>query len=141
MNSKNQKLLKYGMCALAVLLLGFEVFRCTSGALDRIREPHDWGWWCWFPCFYSIFLLAESFFSTNRKARITTCALLGLDLLADFCILFKSDLPAGPFLWSYLLPVLAGMIALLIFEDNGFLKKMNVFTLVITVVGAFSVCM
>lgn len=39
---------------------------------------------------------------------------------------------------ALLLLVLTGMIVLLVCEDNSFLKKMNIFTLVMILAGAFS---
>ena len=94
-----------------------------------------WGWWSWTPCFYNVYLLIEVILSQNKTALITSCALIAVDLLADILILFGCQ---GIVLWPYMLLVLTGMIVLLVCEDNSFLKKMNIFTLVMILAGAFS---
>ena len=59
--------------------------------------------------------------------------LIAVDLAAD--ILFGYHDIA---LWPYVLPVLTGMIVLLACENNGLLKKLNLFMLILILVGAFS---
>jgi hypothetical protein len=135
MNSKHEKLLKLGMCCLAALLLGFEVFCCTREVVKLEQRGFHWGWWSWTPCFFNIYLLMEAILSKNKTAKITACTLMVVDLAADCLVL------SGAFdtlLWPYVLLALAGMIVLLVCEDNSFLKKMNLFTLVLIVIGAFS---
>ena len=129
------KKLKPCLWILAALLLGFMVFSCTRSVVNLARRNVHWGWWSWTPCFFNVYLLIEVILSKNKTALITSCALIAVDLLAVILFLFGYQVI---FLWLYVLLVLAGMIVLMFCEDNSFLKKTNIFTLVMILVGAFS---
>ncbi len=135
MDDATLKKLKPCLWILAALLLGYDVFFCTRSVVNLARQNFHWGWWSWTPCFYNVYLLIEVILSQNKTALITSCALIAVDLLADILILFGCQ---GIVLWPYMLLVLTGMIVLLVCEDNSFLKKMNIFTLVMILAGAFS---
>ena len=135
MNDATLKKMKPCLWIFAALLLGFEVFICTRSVVELAKRDLHWSWWSWTPCFFNVYLLIEVILSQNKTALITSCALIAVDLLADIFILFGGfDL----LLWPYALLVLTGMIVLLLCEDNSFLKKMNIFTLVMILAGAFS---
>ena len=119
----------------AALLLGFEVFICTRSVVELAKRDLHCCWWSWTPCFFNVYLLIEVILSKNKTALITSCALIAVDLLAVILFLFGYQVI---FLWLYVLLVLAGMIVLLVCEDNSLLKKTNIFTLVMILVGAFS---
>ena len=129
------KKLKPCLWILAALLLGYDVFFCTRSVVNMAQHGLHWGWWSWTPCFFNVYLLIEVILSKNKTALITSCALIAVDLLAVILFLFGYQVI---FLWLYVLLVLAGMIVLMFCEDNSFLKKTNIFTLVMILVGAFS---
>jgi len=128
--------LKPFLWVFAALLLIIDVIDCTRAVLHMARQNFCWGWWSWITCFYNVYLLIEVILSKNRKALIAACALLFLELAADILFLF------GVFdavLRPYALLYLAGMIALLVYEDSSFLKKLNLITLGIIFVANFSI--
>ena len=136
MNDATLKKLKPCLWILAALLLGYDVFFCTRSVVSLARQNLHWGWWSWTPCFYNVYLLIEVILSKNKNALIAACALLALEFTADIVFL------SGGFdavLWPYAILYLAGMIALLVYEDNSFLKKLNLITLGIIIVANFSV--
>ena len=136
MNDATLKRLRPCLWIFAALLLLFDVIDCTRSVLHMARQNFCWGWWSWITCFYNVYLLIEVIVSKNKKALIAACALLALEFMAD--ILFLS----GGFdavLWPYAILYLAGMIALLVYEDNSFLKKLNLITLGIILVANFSI--
>ena len=135
MDDATLKKLKPCLWILAALLLGFEVFSCTRSVVDLEQRGFHWGWWSWTPCFFNVYLLIEVILSKNKTALITSCALIAVDLAAVILILFGYH---DIVLWPYALLILAGMIVLLACEDNSFLKKLNLVTLVMILVGAFS---
>ena len=135
MDDATLKKLKPFLWILAALLLGFMVFSCTRSVVNLARRNVHWGWWSWTPCFFNVYLLIEVILSKNKTALVTSCALIAVDLLAVILFLFGYQVI---FLWLYVLLVLAGMIVLLVCEDNSLLKKTNIFTLVMILVGAFS---
>ena len=130
---------KLGPCLwiFAALLLLFDVIECTRSVLHLARQNFCWGWWSWLPCFNNVYLLIEVILSKNRRALIAACALLVLEFAAD--ILMLSGGFDAPLLWPYAILYLAGMIALLVYEDNSFLKKLNLITLGIILVANFCV--
>ena len=135
MDDARLKKLRPCLWILAALLLGFEVFSCTRSVVYLAQRDFHWGWWSWTPCFFNVYLLIEVILSQNKTALITSCALIAVDLLADIFILFGGfDLLLRP----YALLVLTGMIVLLLCEDSGFLKKLNLVTLGMILAGAFS---
>ena len=138
MNDATLKKMKPCLWIFAALLLGFEVFICTRSVVELAKRDLHWSWWSWTPCFFNVYLLIEVILSQNKTALITSCALIAVDLLADILILFGCQ---GIVLWPYMLLVLTGMIVLLVCEDNSFLKKTNIFTLVMILAGAFSACL
>ena len=138
MNDANLKKMRPHLWIFAALLLIFDLISCTREVLGLDQRGFHWGWWSWTPCFYNIFLLTEVILSRNKNALIASCVLFFLELMADICLLLGWNGTGGmelPFMLLYL----AGMIALLIAEDNSFLKKMNLVALGITVVGICSV--
>ena len=138
MNDANLKKLRPHLWIFAALLLIFDVIFCTREVLSLAQRDFHWGWWSWTPCFYNIFLLTEVILSKNKNALIASCVLLFLEFTADIFFLLGWNGTGG---WEmpYSLLYLAGMIALLIAEDNSFLKKMNLVAIGITVVGICSV--
>ena len=121
----------------AALLLGYDVIECTRAVIHQAQQNFCWGWWSWITCFYNVYLLIEVIVSKNKKALIAACALLVLEFAAD--ILMLSGGFDAPLLWPYAILYLAGMIALLVYEDNSFLKKLNLITLGIIIVANFSI--
>ena len=117
---------------LAALLLGFEVFRCTKDAMDMARQGLYWHCGYWAPCCFPLYLLLETFFSKSRKALITAVVLMVLDLCY---ILSMIDTLS----WICLILISVGMIALLVYEDNRYLKLLNLITIVMTFIGLFRV--
>ena len=138
MNDANLKKMRPHLLVFAALLLAFDVVSCTREVLNLARHGFHWGWWSWTPCFYNIYLLIEVILSRNKNALIASCVLLFLEFMADICFLLGWNGTGG---WEmpYALLYLAGMIALLIAEDNSSLKKMNLVAIGITVVGFCSV--
>ena len=127
---------------LAALLLGYDVFFCTSSVVNLARQNLHWGWWSWTPCIYNVFLLIEVILSKNKKALIASGALLALEFAVDICnLLVSSEMSGGGYDvmgWGYMLLYLAGMIALLVCEDDVFLKRLNLVAVGITIVAVFS---
>ena len=117
----------------AATLLVFEAFRCTKDAMDMARQGLYWHVGYWAPCCFPLYLLLEVVFSNSRKALISSIALMVFDL---FYILSVLDfLP-----WFLLFLIPAGMmIALLFYEDNGYLKLLNLITIVMVFIGLFRV--
>lgn len=138
MNDANLKKMRPHLWIFAALLLIFDLISCTREVLGLAQRGFHWGWWSWTPCFYNIFLLTEVILSRNKNALIASCVLLFLEFAADICLLLGWNGTGGMEL-PYALLYLAGMIALLIAEDNSFLKKLNLVALGITVVGIFSI--
>ena len=136
-NEAALKYLKPCLWIFAALLLGYDVFDCTRGVIHHAQQNFCWGWWSWLPCFYNVYLLIEVILSKNKKALIAACALLALEFAAD--ILMLSGAFDAPLLWTYVVLYLAGIIALLVYEDNGFLKKLNLISLGIIIVANFSI--
>ena len=120
----------------SALLLLFDVIDCTRAVIHQAQQNFCWGWWSWITCFYNVYLLIEVIVSKNKKALIAACALLVLEFAADILMLFKMF---DALLWPYMVLYLAGAIALLVCEDNSFLKKLNLITLGITIVANFSI--
>ena len=136
MNDATLKKLKPCLWILAALLLGYDVFFCTSSVVKLARQNLHWGWWSWTPCFYNVYLLIEVILSKNKIALIASGALLALEFAADILHL------AGVFdalLWPYVVLYMGGMIALLVCEDNSLLKKLNLVAMGIILVAVFSV--
>ena len=118
---------------LAATLLVFEIFRCTTEAMDMARQGLYWHAGYWAPCSLPLYLLIETIFTKSRKALIASTALMVLDLCY---ILSMFDFLS----WICLILIPAGMmIVLLIFEDNGYLKLMNLLTIVVMSLGLFKV--
>ena len=117
---------------LAALLLGFEAFRCTKDAMDMARQGLYWHCGYWAPCCFPLYLLLEAVFSKSRKALIFSVALMVLDLCY---ILSMIDALS----WICLILISVGMIALLVYEDNKYLKLLNLITVVMTFIGLFRV--
>ena len=117
----------------AASLLVFEIFRCTKDAMDMARQGLYWHAGYWAPCSLPLYLLIETIFTKSRKALIASTALMVLDL----CYM----LSMFDFLsWICLILIPAGMmIVLLIFEDNGYLKLLNLLTIVVMSLGLFKV--
>ena len=136
MNDATLKKLRPCLWIFAALLLGYDVIDCTRAAIHQAQQNFCWGWWSWITCFYNVYLLIEVIVSKNKKALIAACALLALEFVADILFLFGVF---GAVLWPYAVLYLAGMIALLVYEDNSFLKKLNLITLGIIIVANFSV--
>ena len=137
MDDEKLKKLRPHLWVFAALLLVFDVVSCTRETLSLARQGFHWGWWNWTPCFYNIYLLIEVILSKNKSALITACTLLFFEFAADICFLFGWRVVSAG--WPYVLLNLAGAIALLIVEDNGFLKKANLAAIVITLVAVCSV--
>ena len=137
MDDATLKKLRPYLCIFAALLLVYDVIDCTRAVLNLARQNFCWGWWSWITCFYNVYLLIEVIVSKNKKALIAACALLVLEFAAD--ILMLSGGFDAPLLWPYAILYLAGMIALLVYEDNSFLKKLNLITLGIIIVANFSI--
>ena len=142
MDDATLKKLKPCLWILAALLLGYDVFFCTSSVVNLARQNLHWGWWSWTPCFYNVYLLVEVILSKNKNALIASGALLALEFAVDICnLLMSSEMSGGGYDvmgWGYMLLYLAGMIALLVCEDNVFLKRLNLVAVGITVVAVFS---
>ena len=118
---------------LAATLLVFEIFRCTKDAMDMARQGLYWHAGYWAPCSLPLYLLLETIFTKSRKALIASAALMVLDLC--FILSVFDFLP-----WICLILIPAGMmIVLLIFEDNGYLKLLNLLTIVVMSLGLFKV--
>ena len=143
MDDATLKKLKPCLWILAALLLAYDVFFCTRSVVDLAQRGLHWGWWSWTPCFYNVYLLIEVILSKNKKALITSGALLALEFAVDVCnLLVPSEMSGGWYDvmgWGYMLLYLAGVIALLVCEDNVFLKRLNLVAVGITVVAVFSV--
>ena len=143
MDDATLKKLRPCLWILAALLLGDDVFFCTRAVVNMARQNFHWGWWSWTPCFYNVILLIEVILSKNKNALIAASALLALEFAADICNLVTSSEMSGGWYdvtaWTYMLLYLAGVIALLVCEDNSFLKKLNLVAIGITVVAVFSV--
>lgn len=135
MDDATLKKMKPCLWILAAILLGFMVFSCTRSVVNLAQRNVHWGWWSWTPCFFNVYLLIEVILSKNKTALITSCALIAVDLLAVILFLFGYR---SFFSWLYSLLIPVGMIVLMYCEDNSFLKKTNIFTLVMILVGAFS---
>jgi len=118
---------------LAATLLVFEIFGCTKEAMDMARQGLYWHAGYWAPCSLPLYLLLETIFTKSRKALIASTALMVLDLCY---ILSMFDF----LLWICLILIPFGMmIVLLIFEDNGYLKLLNLITIVVMSLGLFKV--
>ena len=118
---------------IAVILLGFEAFRCTKDAMDMARQGLYWHCGYWAPCCFPLYLLLEAVFSKSRKALVGSIALMVFDLCYILSVL--DFLP-----WFLLFLIPAGMmISLLFYEDNGYLKLMNLITIVMVFIGLFRV--
>jgi len=118
---------------LAATLLVFEIFSCTKEAMDMARQGLYWHAGYWAPCSLPLYLLLETIFTKSRKALIASTALMVLDLCY---ILSMFDF----LLWICLILIPFGMmIVLLIFEDNGYLKLLNLITIVVMSLGLFKV--
>ena len=114
-------------------LLVFEIFRCTTEAMDMARQGLYWHAGYWAPCSLPLYLLLEAIFTKSRKALIASAALMVLDLCY---ILSMFDFLS----WICLILIPVGMmIVLLIFEDNGYLKLLNLLTIVVMSLGIFKV--
>ena len=135
MDDATLKKLKPFLWIFAAILLGFMVFSCTRSVVNLARRNCHWGWWSWTPCFFNVYLLIEVILSKNKTALIAACALIAVNLLAVILFLFGYQVF---FLWLYALLIPVGMIVLMYCEDNSFLKKLNLVTLVMILVGAFS---
>ena len=117
----------------AATLLVFEIFRCTTEAMDMARQGLYWHAGYWAPCSLPLYLLLETVFTKSRKALIASAALMVLDLCY---ILSMFDFLS----WICLILIPAGMmILLLVFEDNGYLKLLNLLTIVVMSLGLFKV--
>ena len=142
MNDATLKKLKPCLWILAALLLAYDVFFCTRSVVDLAQRGLHWGWWSWTPCFYNVYLLIEVILSKNKNALIASGALLVLEFAVDICNLFVSSEMSGGWHdvmgWGYMLLYLAGVITLLVCEDNVFLKRLNLVAVGITVVAVFS---
>ena len=118
---------------LAATLLAFEIFRCTTEAMDMARQGLYWHAGYWAPCSLPLYLLLETIFTKSRNALIASSALMVLDLCY---ILSLFDFLS----WISLILIPAGMmIVLLFFEDNGYLKLLNLLTIVVMSLGLFKV--
>ena len=117
---------------LATILFGIEAFRCTKDAIDMARQGLYWHWGYWAPCCFPLYLLLESFFSKSRKALITSVVLTAL----VFCYILSLIDYSLSGVCLFLIP---GMIILLIYEDNKYLKLMNLITSVMMFLGLFRV--
>ena len=137
MNDATLKKFRPCLWIFAALLLIFDIIDCTRGVIHHAQQNFCWGWWSWMPCFYNVYLLIEVILSKNKKALIAAGSLLVLEFAAD--ILFLSGGVDAALLWPYAVLYLAGMIALLVYEDNSFLKKLNLITLGIIIVANFSI--
>ena len=135
MDDATLKKLKPFLWIFAAILLGFMVFSCTRSVGNLARHNCHWGWWSWTPCFFNVYLLIEVILSKNKTALIAACALITVNLLAVILFLFGYQVI---FLWLYALLIPVGMIVLMYCEDNSFLKKLNLVTLVMILGGAFS---
>ena len=133
MTDKTLKKMRPWLWGFAASLLVFEIFRCTTEAMDMARQGLYWHAGYWAPCSLPLYLLIETIFTKSRKALIASTALMVLDL----CYM----LSMFDFLsWICLILIPAGMmIVLLIFEDNGYLKLLNLLTIVVMSLGLFKV--
>ena len=117
----------------AASLLVFELFRCTTEAMDMARQGLYWHAGYWAPCSLPLYLLLETIFTKSGKALIASTALLVLDLCY---ILSMFDFLS----WICLILIPVGMmIVLMIFEDNGYLKLLNLLTILMMFLGLFKV--
>ena len=118
---------------LAATLFVFEIFRCTREAMDMARQGLYWHAGYWAPCSLPLYLLLETIFTKSRKALIASTVLMVLDLCYTLSVFdFLS--------WICLILIPFGMmIVLLIFEDNGYLKLLNLLTIVVMSLGLFKV--
>ena len=133
MTDATLKKLRPCLWVFAALLLGFEAFRCTKDAMDMARQGLYWHVGYWAPCSFPLYLLLETIFTKSRKALIVSTALMVLDLCY---ILSMFDFLS----WICLILIPFGMmIVLLIFEDNGYLKLLNLLTIVVMSLGLFKV--
>ena len=122
-----------GLWGFAATLLVFEIFRCTREAMDMARQGLYWHAGYWAPCSFPLFLLLETIFTKSRKALIVSTALMVLDLCY---ILSMFDFLS----WICLSLITVGlMIVMLIFEGNGYLKLLNLLTIVVMSLGLFKV--
>ena len=117
----------------AASLLVFEIFRCTKDAMDMARQGLYWHAGYWAPCCFPLYLLLEVIFTKSRKALIASTALLALELCY---ILSVFDFLS--WIWLLLIPV-GMMIALLFYEDNRYLKLLNLLTILMMFLGHFKV--
>ena len=142
MDDATLKKLKPYLWILAALLLGYDVFFCTRSVVVLAQRGLHWGWWSWTPCFYNVYQLIEVILSKNKTALIASSALLALEFAVDVCNLLVSSEMSGGWYdvmgWGYMLLYLAGVIALLVCEDDVFLKRLNLVAVGITVVAVFS---
>ena len=117
----------------AATLLVFEIFRCTKDAMDMARQGLYWHAGYWAPCSFPLYLLLETIFTKSRKALIALIALMVFELCYILSVL--------DFLPWFLLFLIPGgmMIALLFYEDNGYLKLLNLLTIVVMSLGLFKV--
>ena len=116
----------------AASLLVFEIFRCTTEAMDMARQGLYWHAGYWAPCFFPLYLLLEALCSKSRKALITSVVLMALELCYILSLIDYS-------LSGVCLFLVPGMIVLLIYEDNQYLKLMNLITSVMMFLGLFRV--
>ena len=97
------------------------------------RQGLYWHAGYWAPCSLPLYLLLEAIFTKSRKALIASAALMVLDLCY---ILSMFDFLS----WICLILIPVGMmIVLLFFEDNGYLKLLNLLTIVVMSLGIFKV--
>ena len=133
MTDKTLKKMRPWLWGFAASLLVFEIFRCTTEAMDMARQGLYWHAGYWAPCSFPLYLLLETIFTKSRKALIASAALMVLDLCYILSVL--DFLP-----WFLLFLIPAGMmIALLFYEDNGYLKLLNLITIVVMSLGLFKV--
>jgi hypothetical protein len=117
---------------IAAILLGFEAFRCTKDAMDMARQGLYWHAGYWAPCSFPLYLLLEVVCSKSRKALVGSIALMALELCYILSLIDYS-------LSGVCLFLVPGMIVLLIYEDNQYLKLMNLITSVMMFLGLFRV--
>ena len=133
MTDKTLNKIRPWLWGLAATLLVFEIFRCTREAMDMARQGLYWHAGYWAPCSLPLYLLLETIFTKSRKALIASTALM----VFEFCYIL-SLLDFLPWFLLFLIP--AGMmIALLFYEDNGYLKLLNLLTIVVLSLGLFKV--
>ncbi len=133
MTDKTLKKMRPWLWGFAASLLVFEIFRCTTEAMDMARQGLYWHAGYWAPCSFPLYLLLEAIFTKSRKALIASTVLMVLDLCY---ILSMFDFLS----WISMILIPFGMMTvLLIFEDNGYLKLLNLLTLVVMSLGLFKV--